>query len=69
MTITPLQQDILTMTYAQAQVDLIKMIKKGKYTDLKTLMKVLKGWQKMEQVKIDKLDEDYEVSMELDTDD
>ena len=66
MTLTKLQEDIMTVTYAQSQVDLIKMIKKGKYTDLKTLMKVLKAWQKMEQAKIDKLDEDYEEPMELD---
>tara|TARA_R110002167_G_scaffold347642_1_gene558597 strand:+ start:179 stop:385 length:207 start_codon:yes stop_codon:yes gene_type:complete len=68
MTLTKLQEDIMTVTYAQAQVDLIKMIKKAKHTDLKTLMKVLTGWQKMEQVKIDKLDQDYEEPMELDTD-
>ena len=48
--------------------DLIKMIKKDKYTDLNLLMKVLKAWQKKQQVKVDKLDEDYEEPMEIDTD-
>ena len=59
----------MVVTYAQAQIDLIKMIKKDKYTDLNLLMKVLKAWQKKQQVKVDKLDEDYEQPMELDTDD
>ena len=67
MTLTKVQDDIMVVTYAQAQVDLIKMIKKGKYNDLKTLMKVLTVWKKIEQAKIDKLDEDYETPMELDT--
>ena len=66
MTLTKLQEDIMTTTYGQAQVDLIKMIKKDKYTDLNLLMKVLKAWQKKQQVKVDKLDEDYEEPMELD---
>ena len=69
MTLTKTQQDIMVVTYAQAQIDLIKMIKKDKYTDLNLLMKVLKAWQKKQQVKVDKLDEDYEEPMELDTDD
>tara|TARA_R110002051_G_scaffold135017_1_gene207973 strand:- start:330 stop:539 length:210 start_codon:yes stop_codon:yes gene_type:complete len=69
MTLTKVQQDIMVVTYAQAQIDLIKMIKKDKYTDLNLLMKVLKAWQKKQQVKVDKLDEDYEEPMELDTDD
>jgi len=69
MTLTKVQQDIMVVTYAQAQIDLIKMIKKDKYTDLNLLMKVLKAWQKKQQVKVDKLDEDYEQPMELDTDD
>ena len=66
MTITQLDEDIMTVTYSQAQVDLIKLIKKAKHTDLKTLMKVLTGWQKIEQAKIDKLDQDYEEPMEFD---
>ena len=69
MTLTKVQQDIMVVTYAQAQIDLIKMIKKDKYTDLNLLMKVLKAWQKKQQVKVDKLDEDYEEPMEIDTDD
>ena len=69
MTLTKVQEDIMVVTYAQAQIDLIKMIKKDKYTDLNLLMKVLKAWQKKQQVKVDKLDEDYEQPMELDTDD
>ena len=69
MTLTKVQKDIMVVTYAQAQIDLIKMIKKDKYTDLNLLMKVLKAWQKKQQVKVDKLDEDYEQPMELDTDD
>ena len=68
MTLTKVQQDIMVVTYAQAQIDLIKMIKKDKYTDLNLLMKVLKAWQKKQQVKVDKLDEDYEEPMEIDTD-
>ena len=68
MTLTKVQEDIMVVTYAQAQIDLIKMIKKDKYTDLNLLMKVLKAWQKKQQVKVDKLDEDYEEPMELDTD-
>ena len=66
MTLTKVQQDIMVVTYAQAQIDLIKMIKKDKYTDLNLLMKVLKAWQKKQQVKVDKLDQDYEEPMELD---
>ena len=69
MTLTKVQQDIMVVTYAQAQIDLIKMIKKNKYTDLNLLMKVLKAWQKKQQVKVDKLDQDYEEPMEIDTDD
>ena len=46
MTLTKVQQDIMVVTYAQAQIDLIKMIKKDKYTDLNLLIKVLKAWQK-----------------------
>jgi len=69
MTLTKVQQDIMVVTYAQAQIDLIKMIKKDKYTDLNLLMKVLKAWQKKQQVKVDKLDQDYEEPMEIDTDD
>ena len=69
MTLTKVQTDIMVVTYAQAQIDLIKMIKKDRYTDLNLLMKVLKAWQKKQQVKVDKLDEDYEEPMELDTDD
>ena len=69
MTLTKVQKDIMVVTYAQAQIDLIKMIKKDKYTDLNLLMKVLKAWQKKQQVKVDKLDEDYEEPMEIDTDD
>tara|TARA_R110000765_G_scaffold391993_1_gene485058 strand:- start:214 stop:420 length:207 start_codon:yes stop_codon:yes gene_type:complete len=68
MTLTKVQTDIMVVTYAQAQIDLIKMIKKDKYTDLNLLMKVLKAWQKKQQVKVDKLDEDYEEPMEIDTD-
>jgi len=69
MTLTKVQQDIMVVTYAQAQIDLIKMIKKNKYTDLNLLMKVLKAWQKKQQVKVDKLNQDYEEPMEIDTDD
>jgi len=69
MTLTKVQQDIMVVTYAQAQIDLIKMIKKDKYTDLNLLMKVLKAWQKKQQVKVDKLNQDYEEPMEIDTDD
>jgi len=69
MTLTKVQEDIMVVTYAQAQIDLIKMIKKDKYTDLNLLLKVLRAWQKKQQVKVDKLDQDYEQPMEFDTDD
>ena len=67
MTLTKLQEDIMTVTYAQAQVDLITMLQKDKYTSLTTIMNVCKKWKKVQKAKIEKLNEDYEEPMELDT--
>jgi hypothetical protein len=60
MTLTQLDKDIQTMTYNEAQMQLIAYIKSTHYENLEELMSMLNCWNTKLLIDNEKLDRKYE---------